>query len=99
MAVKIKMLFSWKSGNCFQSIVSLSDGGLTAFRLKNVTNAFGSLTASMRPWIIGLVASWFFAFSLSLNPILLAVFQFPVYFIMGLGKQQNSHNLLADLLR
>ena len=62
---------------------------LTAFRLKNVTNAFGSLTASMRPWIFGLVASWLFAFFLSLIPMLNIT---SPYFIGSFSISSLFHN-------
>ena len=40
--------------SCFLMVV------LTAFRLKNVTNAIGSLTSSLRPWKFGIIAAWAF---------------------------------------
>ena len=43
---------------------------LTAFTLKNITQTKESLNASSRPWTIGIIAAWLFAFFLGIVPIL-----------------------------
>ena len=50
--------------SCFLMVV------LTAFRLKSITQAMESLTASSRPWIIGIIAAWLFSFFLGIAPML-----------------------------
>ena len=50
--------------SCFLMVV------LTAFRLKNITRAMESLTASSRPWKISIIAAWLFSFFIGIAPIL-----------------------------
>ena len=50
--------------SCFLMVV------LTGFRLKNITRAMESLTASSRPWIICIIAAWLFSFCLGIVPML-----------------------------
>ena len=50
--------------SCFLMVV------LTGFRLKNITQAVESLTASLRPWKICIIAAWIFSFSLGIVPML-----------------------------
>jgi len=48
--------------SCFLMVV------LAAFKMRNITNALGSLTASSRPWKFCLIASWLLSIILSLAP-------------------------------
>ena len=50
--------------SCFLMVV------LTGFRLKNITQAVESLTASLRPWKICIIAVWIFSFFLGIVPML-----------------------------
>ena len=50
--------------SCFLMVV------LTAFRLKNITQAVQSVNASSRPWMICIILAWLFSFFLGIAPML-----------------------------
>ena len=70
--------------SCFLMVV------LTAFRLKNITQAMESLTASSRPWIIGIIAAWLFSFFLGIVPMLPQASQYFLYSFSYSSVFQNG---------
>ena len=58
------LAFISSEASCFLMVV------LTGFRLKNITKAIKSLNASMRPWMICIIAAWLFSFFLGIVPML-----------------------------
>ena len=59
--------------SCFLLVI------LTAFRLKNITNPIGSLSSSLRPWIICTIAAWLLSLILSIVPVVAATSQYFVH--------------------
>ena len=69
--------------SCFLMVV------LSAFRLKNIANALGSLTASLRPWKISIGAAWFLSLAVCIAPLL--PFTSP-YFVHSFSLTGVFHN-------
>ena len=70
--------------SCFLMVV------LTAFRLKTITKAIESLTASLRPWMISIIAAWLFSFSLGIVPMLPQTSQYFLHSFSYSSPFQNS---------
>ena len=77
--------------SCFLMVV------LTGFRLKNITKAMESLTASMRPWKICIIAAWLFSFILGIVPMLPQTSQYFLHSFSYSNPFQNSTWYTADL--
>ena len=77
--------------SCFLMVV------LTGFRLKNITKAIESLTASMRPWKICIIAAWLFSFILGIVPMLPQTSQYFLHSFSYSSPFQNSTWYTADL--
>ena len=70
--------------SCFLMVV------LTGFRLKNITHAVESLTASSRPWMICIIAAWLFSFFSAIAPMLPQTSQYFLYSFSYLSPFQNG---------
>ena len=70
--------------SCFLMVV------LTGFRLKNITQILGSLTASSRPWIICIILAWLFSFFLGIVPVLPQTSQYFLHSFSYTSPFQNS---------
>ena len=77
--------------SCFLMLV------LTGFRLKNITNAIASLTASLRPWKICICAAWLFSVILSIVPILPQASQYFLHSFSYSSSFQNGTWYLSSL--
>ena len=72
-----------REASCFLMVV------LTGFRLKTITQAVESLTASSRPWIIGIITAWLFSFLLGIAPMFP---QTSKYFLHGFSYSNAFQN-------
>ena len=73
--------------SCFLLVI------LTAFRLKNIAKAIESLTSSLRPWKICLIAAWLLSLVLSLAPLLNVTAEYFVHsfsYSSSIDSFQNS---------
>ena len=70
--------------SCFLIVV------LAAFRLKTITQAMESLTASSRPWKICIIAAWLFSFFLSIVPMLPRISQYFLHSFSYSSPFQNG---------
>ena len=77
--------------SCFLMVV------LTAFRLKNITQAVKSLTASSRPWMICIIAAWLFSFFLGIAPILPQTSQYFLHSFSYSSPFQNGTWYITNL--
>ena len=77
--------------SCFLMVV------LTSFRLKNITQAVESLTASLRPWKLCIIVAWLFSIFLGLAPVLPQTSQYFLHSFSYSSRFQNgtwySYNL------
>ena len=70
---------------------------LTSFRLKNITQAMESLTASLRPWKICIIAAWLFSFFIGIAPMLPQTSQYFLHSFSYSSPFQNSAWYSANL--
>ena len=73
--------------SCFLLVI------LTAFRLKNITNPIGSLSSSLRPWIICTIAAWLLSLILSIVPVATSPSQ---YFVHSFAYSSLFRNEIWD---
>ena len=69
--------------SCFFIVV------LTAFRLKNIADAFGSLTSSLRVWKISIGLAWLLSLIISITPLLNIT---SPYFVHTFSHTSRFHN-------
>ena len=77
--------------SCFLMVV------LTGFRLKNITQAMESLTASLLPWKICIIAAWLFSLFLGIVPMLPQTSQYFVHSFSYSSYFQNDTWYITNL--
>ena len=77
--------------SCFLMVV------LTAFRLKNITQAVESVNASSRPWSICIIAAWLFSFFLGIAPMLPQTSQYFFHSFSYSSSFQNGTWYITNL--
>ena len=70
--------------SCFLMVV------LSAFRLRTITRAFESLTASLRPWKISIVLAWLLSLIVSIIPMLNPASQYFLHSFSYSSSYQNG---------